>query len=88
LRAARLPIDLFSFDLRVEDEKLWLKLERRSDSKIALLRSFGRTTAKGEVGLYVTRDRLWRNVPTVLCLRSIPQIQPRNLVQERLSLGE
>lgn len=35
-----------------EEDKLWLKLERRPDSKIALLRGFGETAAKDEVNSY------------------------------------
>jgi hypothetical protein len=36
-------------ELRLDDKKPWPKLERISDSKIAL-RGFGRTTGKDEVG--------------------------------------
>jgi hypothetical protein len=43
------PHRFILFELRLADKKLWLKLERRPDSKIALLRGFGRTTAKDEV---------------------------------------
>jgi len=42
-------------ELQLDDEKLWLKLERRPDSKIALIRGFGCTTAKDEVRLHSTR---------------------------------
>jgi len=36
-------------ELELEDDKMWLKLERKPQSKISLLRGFGRTTAKDEV---------------------------------------
>jgi hypothetical protein len=42
------PHRFLMLELKLADEKLWLRLERRPDSKIALLRGFGRTAAKDE----------------------------------------
>ena len=50
------PHRFILLELRLDDEKLWLKLERRPHSKIALLRGFGRTSAKDEVGYLINRD--------------------------------
>jgi hypothetical protein len=53
------PHRFILLELGLGDEKLWLKLERRPESKIALLRGLGRTTAKDEVKLQVARHRLY-----------------------------
>jgi hypothetical protein len=45
------PHRFILLELKSDDKKLWLKLERRPDSKIALLRGFGTTRAKDEVRL-------------------------------------
>lgn len=45
------PHRFLLLELRLADEKLWLKLERGPDSKTALLRGFGKTAAKDEVSL-------------------------------------
>jgi hypothetical protein len=49
-----------------EEDKLWLKLERRPHSKIALLRGFGKTAAKDEVDSYHSCGLLTENVLTLL----------------------
>lgn len=43
------PHRFILLELRLDDKKLWLKLERRPDSKTALLRGFGATRARDEV---------------------------------------
>jgi len=74
------PHRFLMLELRLADEKLWLKLERRPDSKIALLRGLGRTAAKDEAWPQFTCYCSWRNTLTFLCSGSIPQTQSRNIV--------
>jgi hypothetical protein len=64
------PHRFILLELKLNDKKLWLKLERRPDSKIALLRGFGRTTARDAVRSGVTRDCLG-----MTCQRSFAQGQ-------------
>lgn len=63
------PHRFLLIQLRLEGDELWLKLERRPESKISLLLGFGRTTAK---------DQVWRSLLaiaclTLFCLGPIPQ---------------
>jgi hypothetical protein len=87
IRRGVAPHRFLLLELRLADEKLWLRLERRPDSKIALLRGFGSTTTKDEVYLklfVIVRG----NIPTLLSLGSISQPQSRNLVQGGISPRE
>jgi len=43
------PHRFILLELRLGDKRLWLQLERKPDSKIALIRGFGRTAARDEV---------------------------------------
>ena len=56
------PHRFLLLELGLDDERLWLKLERRPDSKIALVRGFGTTDAKDEVGSELINDCTWWNM--------------------------
>jgi len=53
------PHRFILLELMLDGGRMWLQLERRPDSKVALLRGLGRTSAKDEVRLYSIHHHLW-----------------------------
>ena len=46
------PHRFLLIELKLADSELWFKLDRRPESKVSLVRGFGRTSAKDEVWCY------------------------------------
>jgi len=53
------PHRFILLELMLDGERMWLQLERRPDSKVALLRGLGRTSARDEVRLYSFHHHSW-----------------------------
>jgi len=53
------PHRFILLELMLDGERMWLQLERRPDSKVALLRGLGRTSARDEVRLYSFYHHSW-----------------------------